>query len=1070
MDNKINCEHNLSNHGSSEGNSCSAVPEDNPFLMVAAVSCSICGGCQCPTNAAKKTDGEQGKAPPKTPPRKGKDLDSKVTYKTGSAGTAGAAGAVGASGGAGASGGSGGAGAGPTSKNSRKISPAKSRESSKSKKIIGPRDESTASKSARPKKIKDQNEMNNQDKPRKIKRSNSNHRPNKNSQDENDKGCLCKIEDFREGQRNQCIQADTSDRNNRSKFRDQMKIKGSDSNYIPNESSQDENYMGCICEIEEARETQRTQRIQPKISEKNSRNKSRETISSGMKIKESVSNHRPNENFRDQRQRNPSIQPVISKGNIRAKSKDPIARQTKAKGSALNHRPKKSSQDQNDKGCLCKMEDAGERQRNPSIQPVISKGKIRAKSKDPIARQTKAKGSALNHRPNKSSQDQNDKGCLCKMEEARDRQGTQSVQRDTAERNNGDKFREPISSEMNYIRKVKGSDSNRPNGNAQNRNDRRCPCPVEKSRVRRSSQSMQPGISERNNRDKFREPIPSEMNYIRKNNASDWDLNPIENSQDDNDMQSEYEMEEARERQKPQNMLPDVSHFIMYCTRIRESPSHSTRGEVESRAGNEFSRRNSQQNEWHKSMGLRDSYSPVPSRRDNECRCQGQQISANSKPSKPASRGVPEKCPMWESCTLPTSAQRKCHRCLPALNSGNLTPDGPAHLRRDRRICPIESTAEGKRSDYSYASGKGKKYEMESNYAIERERKRHRASNSRRHSETQNSRRASETYKAERSRSSNSSPNRHKNKTRNRRGSHKNFSKYNSDSESNGHREKYGRSSSNNNSDCRDVKCKRKCRRCADASTMTVSRMSSREGSQSLIRSKTNAATSICGICPAGKICDPNCSLATQTSRPLMDFQNPNLKGTQTKRGKGVRSPKRKPGTQYTCSFPAQITAIKRISSSGALQPPQKGSTGAVQTPQSYSSEDVRTPQKLHASEAVQGLSKSRDKRAARSGEESDVGVIIDNLKDAVIVCACDSSNLDRTLRELIPNAAGSPINKKCSKKKRPRYDRFASPPFVLNPTPRCPPSPYVNTCCYPVDKKCYTSGCGGTYYGGCCW
>ncbi|EDW29304.1 GL18488 [Drosophila persimilis] len=577
------------------------------------------------------------------------------------------------------------------------------------------------------------------------------------------------------------------------------------------------------------------------------------------------------------------------------------------------------------------------------------------------------------------------------MEEARDRQGTQSVQRDTSERNNGDKFREPISSEMNYIRKVKGSDSNRPNGNAQNRNDRRCPCPVEKARVRRSSQSMQPGISERNNRDKFREPIPSEMNYIRKNNASDWDLNPIANSQDDNDMQSEYEMEEARERQKPQNMLPDVSHFIMYCTRKRESPSHSTRGEVESRAGNEFRRRNSQQNEWHKSMGLRDSYSPVPSRRDNECRCQGQQIAANSKPSKPASRGVPEKCPMWESCTLPTSAQRKCHRCLPALNSGNLTPDGPAHLRRDRRICPIERTAEGKRSDYSYASGKGRKYEMESNYVIERERKRHRASNSRRHSETQNSRRASETYKAERSRSSNSSPNRHRNKTRNRRGSHKNCSKYNSDSESNGHREKYGRSSSNSNSDaverydCRDVKCKRKCHRCSDASTMT-------------------------------------------------------------------------------------ITAIKRIRSSGALQSPQKGSTGAVQTPQSYSSEDVRTPQKLHSSEAVQGLSKSRDKRAARSGEESDVGVIIDNLKDAVIVCACDSSNLDRTLRELIPNAAGPPINKKCSKKKRPRYDRFASPPFVLNPTPRCPPSPYVNTCCYPVDKKCYTSGCGGTYYGGCCW
>ncbi|EDW29305.1 GL18487 [Drosophila persimilis] len=184
MDNKINCEHNLSNHGGSEGNSCSAVPEDNPFLMVAAVSCSICGGCQRPTNEAKKTDGEQGKAPPKTPPRKGKDLDSKVTYKTGSAGTAGtagAAGAVGASGGAGAFGGSGGAGAGPTSKNSRKISPAKSRESSKSKKIIGPRDESTASKSARPKKIKDQNEMNNQDKSRKIKGSNSNHRPNKNS-------------------------------------------------------------------------------------------------------------------------------------------------------------------------------------------------------------------------------------------------------------------------------------------------------------------------------------------------------------------------------------------------------------------------------------------------------------------------------------------------------------------------------------------------------------------------------------------------------------------------------------------------------------------------------------------------------------------------------------------------------------------------------------------------------------------------------------------------------------------------------------------------------------------------
>ncbi|XP_016981072.2 uncharacterized protein CG42266 [Drosophila rhopaloa] len=92
--------------------------------------------------------------------------------------------------------------------------------------------------------------------------------------------------------------------------------------------------------------------------------------------------------------------------------------------------------------------------------------------------------------------------------------------------------------------------------------------------------------------------------------------------------------------------------------------------------------------------------------------------------------------------------------------------------------------------------------------------------------------------------------------------------------------------------------------------------------------------------------------------------------------------------------------------------------------------------------------------------------------------CECDLTNLERTLRDLIPNADCICYLKKKRRKRRKKwapkvyYDRFANPPFVLNPKPRCLEygrSPYCNPCynpccCAPLAKSCYTCdyGCGG--------
>ncbi|XP_032311370.1 uncharacterized protein CG42266 isoform X2 [Drosophila ananassae] len=65
--------------------------------------------------------------------------------------------------------------------------------------------------------------------------------------------------------------------------------------------------------------------------------------------------------------------------------------------------------------------------------------------------------------------------------------------------------------------------------------------------------------------------------------------------------------------------------------------------------------------------------------------------------------------------------------------------------------------------------------------------------------------------------------------------------------------------------------------------------------------------------------------------------------------------------------------------------------------------------------------------------------------------CECDLTNLERLLRELLPNSyckcfLRKKRRKRIRKKWAPKkfYDRFASPPFVINPIPRCRP------CCYP--------------------
>ncbi|XP_016946059.3 uncharacterized protein CG42266 [Drosophila suzukii] len=89
--------------------------------------------------------------------------------------------------------------------------------------------------------------------------------------------------------------------------------------------------------------------------------------------------------------------------------------------------------------------------------------------------------------------------------------------------------------------------------------------------------------------------------------------------------------------------------------------------------------------------------------------------------------------------------------------------------------------------------------------------------------------------------------------------------------------------------------------------------------------------------------------------------------------------------------------------------------------------------------------------------------------------CQCDLTNLERILRELIPNADCMCYLKKKRRRRRKKwtpkvyYDRFANPPFVLNPKPRCLDygiSPFRNPCynpccCAPVGKSCYNCDYG---------
>nr|XP_043067398.1 uncharacterized protein CG42266 [Drosophila bipectinata] len=64
--------------------------------------------------------------------------------------------------------------------------------------------------------------------------------------------------------------------------------------------------------------------------------------------------------------------------------------------------------------------------------------------------------------------------------------------------------------------------------------------------------------------------------------------------------------------------------------------------------------------------------------------------------------------------------------------------------------------------------------------------------------------------------------------------------------------------------------------------------------------------------------------------------------------------------------------------------------------------------------------------------------------------CECDLTNLERLLRELLPDSYCKCFLRKRRRRRRKKwapkkfYDRFASPPFVINPIPKC------NPCCYP--------------------
>ncbi|XP_001356905.3 uncharacterized protein CG42266 isoform X2 [Drosophila pseudoobscura] len=92
------------------------------------------------------------------------------------------------------------------------------------------------------------------------------------------------------------------------------------------------------------------------------------------------------------------------------------------------------------------------------------------------------------------------------------------------------------------------------------------------------------------------------------------------------------------------------------------------------------------------------------------------------------------------------------------------------------------------------------------------------------------------------------------------------------------------------------------------------------------------------------------------------------------------------------------------------------------------------------------------------------------------VLCECDMTNLERTLEHLIPNTDctcffNAPKKRRKRKRLGPtvRYDRFANPPFVLNPRPRCL-AYSCNTCCCPVGRSCYNCDYSHACCCPCCW
>ncbi|XP_034666860.1 uncharacterized protein CG42266 [Drosophila subobscura] len=91
------------------------------------------------------------------------------------------------------------------------------------------------------------------------------------------------------------------------------------------------------------------------------------------------------------------------------------------------------------------------------------------------------------------------------------------------------------------------------------------------------------------------------------------------------------------------------------------------------------------------------------------------------------------------------------------------------------------------------------------------------------------------------------------------------------------------------------------------------------------------------------------------------------------------------------------------------------------------------------------------------------------------LLCECDMTNLERTLQHLIPNTDCMCYfkAKKKRRKRKPvpivRYDRFANPPFVLNPRPRCLEYS-CNTCCCPVGRSCYSCDYSHPWCRPRCW